>query len=133
MRARAFKLLVTAIPIAALAACSSAGGSSSSAGSSSSGNGAQTTNITVGFDSPQAYTNNMPVLIAIKNDYFAKHGLNVQTIGFSAGSDAVKALVSNTIQIQAGVGFDVVSAQAKNLPAQAFCGLEQNSEIGRAS
>jgi NitT/TauT family transport system substrate-binding protein len=104
------------------------GGVAGAAGSSSASPKSGGT-ITVGFDSPQAYTNDMPVLIAIAEGYFKKEGLNVKTVGFTAGSDAAKALISNSIQVQDGVGFDVVSADAAGATAQAFYGIAQRSDF----
>ena len=110
------------LALATTAACSSSGSGGGSTGASGG-------TITVGFDSPQAYTNNMPVLIAIAQGYFKQEGLTVKTVGFTAGSDAAKALIANSIQVQAGVGFDVVSARAAGAKAQAFYGTAQSSDF----
>lgn len=107
-----------------------AGCSSSGSGGGQSGGSGGGASIKVGFDSPTAYTNDMPIWIAIDKGFFKKHGLKVSAVGFSAGSDAVKGLISNSIQVQAGVGFDVVSAQAAGQKVQGFFGLAQKTDFG---
>lgn len=120
MKSRSAALVLATVAMTLASACSS----------SSSSGGSTTTTIKVGFDSPQAYTNNMPTLIAIQQGYFKKQGLNVTTVGFTAGSDALKGLISGSIQVQAGVGFDVVAGQAKGLKNQAFYGEAKQSDFG---
>ena len=71
----------------------------------------------------------MPVLIAIDQGFFKKRGLDVSTVGFNGGSDAVKALIGGSIDVQAGVGFDVVGAQAKGLKVKGFFGIAQDSDF----
>jgi len=114
---------------AAMIAVTAATGCSSGSSSGGSGGGGEES-ITVGFDSPTAYTNAMPIWLAINQGYFANHGLKVNTVGFSAGSDAAKGLISNSIQVQAGVGFDVVASQAAGQQAQGFFGLAQQTDFG---
>jgi len=75
-RGLALGVAMTAI---ALSACSSNGASTST----NSGAAGQNASLTVGFDNPLGYTNNMPVLIAIDQGYFAKNGLDVKTVAFN--------------------------------------------------
>jgi NitT/TauT family transport system substrate-binding protein len=130
-RVLAGAIAALAVLILTLTACgSSDDGSTSAATGTQGGGGNAPASLKVGFDSPQAYTNNMPVLIAIDQGFFKKRGLDVTTVGFNGGSDAVKALIGGSIDVQAGVGFDVVGAQAKGLKVKGFFGIAQDSDFG---
>lgn len=85
--------------------------------------------LTVGFDNPLAYTNNMPVLIAIDQGFFEEEQLTVTTVGFSGGTDATRALVSGAINLQAGVGFDSVAANANDLDVKIVYTLAQDTDF----
>ena len=125
-------LLPLAVVVALAAGCGSGSGSGSgtAAKSAAPGSGsAKTTSVTVGFDNPLAYTNNMAVLIAVDQGFFKKRGIDVKTIGFSGGSTASRAVVAGSADIQAGVGFDEVGATAKNLGLQIFYTIARESDF----
>jgi NitT/TauT family transport system substrate-binding protein len=115
--------------LAAVSAVAVAGCGSSDQEATETGTAAATKSITVGFDNPLAYTNNIAVLIAQKQGFFKDEGITVKTVAFNGGSDATKALVGGSIQVQAGVGFDAIGAQAKSIDAKAFFGVAQDSDF----
>jgi NitT/TauT family transport system substrate-binding protein len=123
-------MAAVAAAAAALAAtgCGSDSGGTAAKAGGSSGSGAKT--ITVGFDNALAYTNNIAVLVAQQEGFFKRQGLTVKTVAFNGGSDATKALAGGSIQVQAGVGFDAVGAQAKSIDAKVFYGIAQESDFG---
>lgn len=123
---RKFVALVAAGSVV-FAGCGSSDDGDGSTGQTSSGS--EVKDLTVGFDNPLAYTNNIAVLIAQDQGFFKKHGLNVKTVAFNGGSDATKALAGGSIQVQAGVGFDAVGAQANSIDAKVFYGVAQDSDF----
>jgi len=118
-----------AIPIflvTALAGCSSPAPSPSAAETEGS---VEPVTLEIGFDNPLAYTNNMPVLIAIEEGFFEEQGITATTVGFSGGSDATRALVAGSIDVQAGVGFDSVVGNANSLDVKIFYSIAQETDF----
>ncbi len=113
-----------------LASCGNGSATSTAGGSAATGSGGNThATITVGFDNPLAFANNIGVLVASDKGFFQQHGLQVKTIAFNGGSDVTKALIGGSVQVQAGVGFDAVAAQAKSVDAKIFYGVAQQSDF----
>lgn len=103
----------------AVGACAST--ASSSARTAPTTSGGQTT-IRLGLVQGQDFTHAMPAQVGAAQGIFAKHGLNVQIVDFSAGSDLVKAIAGGTIDVGEATGLDVVSAAANGIDLKAFYG-----------
>ncbi|MEU4242669.1 ABC transporter substrate-binding protein [Actinoplanes sp. NPDC026619] len=78
--------------------------------------------IRLGIVQGQDFTHALPARIAEAQDLFTKHGLKVQIVDFSAGSDLVKAIAGGTIDVGEATGLDVVAASANGVDLKAFYG-----------
>lgn len=126
MRFSIRSVVVVVLALLAVFAVAGCGSDDSDNGSSSDGG---VKKVTVGFDNPLGFTNNIGILTAQDQGFFKKHGLQVKTVNFNGGSDATKALAGGSIDVQGGVGFDAVGAQAKSIDAKVFYGVAQDSDF----
>ncbi|GAA2645035.1 ABC transporter substrate-binding protein [Paractinoplanes durhamensis] len=84
--------------------------------------GAEPGTLHLGIVQGQDFTHALPARIAEAQGIFAKHGLKVEIVDFSAGSDLVKAIVGGTVQAGEVTGLDVVAAAASGIDLKAFYG-----------
>jgi NitT/TauT family transport system substrate-binding protein len=110
---RSLALVAAAVlSAAALGAC----------GSSSSGAQSGPATLRLGLVQGQDFTHALPALTAAGQGLFGQHGLSVQIVSFSAGSDLVKAMAGGSIDVGEATGLDVVAAAANKVDLKAFYG-----------
>ncbi|GIF26662.1 NitT/TauT family transport system substrate-binding protein [Actinoplanes tereljensis] len=84
--------------------------------------GAEPPTLRLGIVQGQDFTHALPARTAEAQGIFAKHGLTVQIIDFSAGSDLVKAIAGGSVDVGEATGLDVVAASANGVDLKAFYG-----------
>lgn len=118
MNTRIGRVFGTSLGVALLAG-TTLGGGAASARNAHAGN-----SITLGLIQGTDFTHAMPSRVAEAQGYFTKQGLDVKIVGFSAGSDLVKAMQGGSVDIGAATGLDVASAVANGVDVRAFYGVE---------
>jgi NitT/TauT family transport system substrate-binding protein len=120
---RLFSRTRVAAPLLCGAATVLLAGCGSPGGSASSGPGGQSLQqVTMGVNVPTDFNLVVPQYVARQKGFFRQEGLQVNTVSFQGGADAVKALVAGSIEIDAATGFDAPAAVAKGAPLKVFAG-----------
>jgi NitT/TauT family transport system substrate-binding protein len=85
--------------------------------------------VRLGLVQGQDFTHALPAQIAAAQGFFTAQRLTVRIVGFSAGSDLVKAMAGGSIDVGEATGLDVVSAAAAGVDLKAFYGTAAASPM----
>jgi len=118
----AMRVLAPAMMVALLVGC---GG-----GAATGNNRAGTlTHINFGLNVPTDFDLVMPQYVARDRGFFRQEGLEVKTVSFQGGADAIKAMLAGSIDIDGATGLDAPAAVAKGAPVVEFAsgGVSQST------
>jgi NitT/TauT family transport system substrate-binding protein len=87
------------------------------------------TSLTLGLVQGTDFTHAMPSRVAEARGYFKAQKLKVNIVGFTSGSDLVKAMQGGSVDIGAATGLDVATANAHGVHLQAFYGVASKSPV----
>lgn len=129
-RRTAIGMTIAAATALVLAGCSSAGSSGGdSSSSSSSGSGSGTSSFTLGLVQGSDFVHAMPARVAEQQGFFKDQNLDVKIVGFTSGSDLIKAIAGGSVNVAAATGLDAVAAPARGVNVKAFYGVEGASPM----
>ncbi|MBO0681696.1 MAG: ABC transporter substrate-binding protein, partial [Candidatus Dormibacteraeota bacterium] len=80
------------------------------------------THINFGLNVPTDFDLVLPQYVARDRGFFKQQGLDVTTVSFQGGADAVKAMVAGSLDIDAATGLDAPAAVAKGAALKEFAG-----------
>ncbi len=102
-------------PVAAIALLMGCGGAASSAN-----HGGTITHVNFGLNVPTDFDLVLPQYVARDRGFFRQEGLDVKTVSFQGGADAIKAMLAGSIDIDGATGLDAPAAVAKGAQVEEF-------------